>query len=68
MNRRHLTTEADRLHAHIRSALAGQPEHVIDAAIETADAIHKDGAGPMQRALDAALTHARRTPPQKAAA
>lgn len=57
MSRRALTPR-HRLHAHIRQALDGQPAAVIAEAIAIADAIHLDGLGHMQTALDAALAHA----------
>lgn len=59
-----LATERERLHAHIRRALNNEPWRITEA-LATADAIHRDGAGPMQPALDAALAIAQ---PQQAAA
>ena len=47
-------TERDRLHAHIRRELAAKPWLIPDA-IEAADAVHMDGQGHMQSALDAAM-------------
>lgn len=68
MSRRALTPR-HRLHAHIRRALDGQPAAVIAEAIAIADAIHLDGLGHMQTALDAALALAHRvTQSQQAAA
>lgn len=68
MSRRNLTP-AQRLHAHIRRHLDGQTPQAIAAAIVVADAIHLDGVGSMQTALDAAIAHATRaTQPQQVAA
>lgn len=53
-------TERERLHAHIRRELAKTP-WLIPQAIEAADAIHVDGYGSMQMALDAALTTTQET-------
>lgn len=50
-------TERDRLHAHIHRALADRPWLIRDAT-KAADAIHMDGSGPMQPAIDAALAKA----------
>lgn len=64
MSPRRDLTETERLHAHIRRELADRP-WLIPSAIAAADAIHLDGLGHMQTALDAALATEL---PQKAAA
>jgi len=62
-------TETERLHAHIRKRLAGQPDWRVAMAIAHADSIHVDGIGHMQTALDAALAVATTvTQPQQVAA
>lgn len=48
-------TERERLHAHIRKRLEGQPEWRIQLALAQADTVHLDGLGHMQTAIDAAL-------------
>jgi hypothetical protein len=57
-------TATQRLHAHIRKRLAGQPDWRIAMAIAIADAIHLDGIGHMQTALDAALSVTSKPAPQ----
>lgn len=51
-------TATDRLHSHVRQRLNGWPRHIVTLALEAADAVHMDGAGSMQLALDTGIAAA----------